>query len=86
MKYSSIAINSSYSDYKKRDSIQKFLDKSVFVPVPTIAPGSANTPDPAISPARNIAAVITPNPCAATSCSLNFLSISLILIPVYIEK
>ena len=54
--------------------------------MPTIAPGRANTPDPAISPARNIAAVITPNPCAATSCSLNFLSISLILIPVYIIK
>ena len=32
------------------------------LPVPTIAYGKARTPLPAISPARNTPAVITPNP------------------------
>ncbi len=37
------------------------------VPVPIIAAGSASTPVPAISPARKMAAVMTPRPCSRMS-------------------
>ena len=37
------------------------------VPVPAIAFGRARTPEPAISPARKIAAVMTPSPCFSSS-------------------
>lgn len=38
-----------------------------YLPVPIMAAGRASTPEPAISPARNMAAVMTPRPCLAIS-------------------
>ena len=52
-----------------------------FLPVPVIANGKARTPDPAISPAKNMAAVITPRPCLAASRSISFFCTSLIWSP-----
>ena len=48
------------------------MDNMFVLPVPIMAAGRANTPEPAISPARKMEAVMIPRPCFLTSSTSNF--------------
>ena len=68
-------------------TLKYWISKSyIHVLVPFMANGRAKTPDPAISPAKKMAAVTTPRPCSLTSFSLWVFSRSAICRPREIKE